>query len=193
MEVIINKNESDNNVSLRENNYVQEEIVIDDSNNKEEEKEEVKNISLFDDLIPTSEEKKNNLYQKNVFREMSSRYQTSPIGIVKEEKEDIKEYENDINTGDKDNYLENVYNNLEKAVVPDKIELTDYEKKQEEEAVISYQELIRKKDNINVEDNEEAIISYNELINTKNKLYNITKEEENQEFLSELKKFRNDL
>lgn len=47
-------------------------------------------------------------------------------------------------------YLENVKNTLEKDYKPTEIELTDYEKEQEESAIISYEELIKNKDKINV-------------------------------------------
>ena len=49
--------------------------------------------------------------------------------------------------------------------------LTDYERKQEEEAIISYDELLKVKD----------------------KIYNITDDEETDEFIDELKNFRIDL
>ena len=41
------------------------------------------------------------------------------------------------------NYLENVKKNLEEDYKPTNIELTDYEKEQEESAIISYEELIK--------------------------------------------------
>ena len=40
---------------------------------------------------------------------------------------------------------------------------------------------------------EEAIISYDELLKVKDKIYNITEDEETDEFLDELKSFRLDL
>ena len=51
------------------------------------------------------------------------------------------------------------------------VELTEYEKKQEEEAIISYDELLKVKD----------------------KIYNLTEDEETDEFIDELKSFRLDL
>ena len=83
------------------------------------------------------------------------------------------------------------------------IERTQYEIEQEENAIISYKELMEKKDSIQTIDEEEAIISIEELLNKtsskkevpkeESKLYNITEEEENDSFLNELKKFRKDL
>ena len=55
---------------------------------------------------------------------------------------------------------------------------------------------MQKKDTLKPIDEEDAVISINELIAKKaeeEKLYNITKEEENDEFINELKHFRNDL
>ena len=60
---------------------------------------------------------------------------------------------------------------MEEEIKPQTIELTDYEKKQEEEAIISYDELLKVKDRI----------------------YNITEDEETDEFIDQLKSFRLDL
>lgn len=102
-------------------------------------------------------------------------------------------------------YLEEVSKKLSEAETPDEIERTEYELEQEENAIISYKELMEKKDTIKTIDEEEAIISIEELMNKKShppeeikkvqnqKLYNITEEEENDSFLKELKQFRKDL
>ena len=64
---------------------------------------------------------------------------------------------------------------------------------------------MEKKDSIQTIDEEEAVISIEELMNRNNKqqekkekdtdtkLYNLTDEEENDDFIKELKQFRNDL
>jgi len=84
----------------------------------------------------------------------------------------------------------------------DDIERTSYEIEQEENAIISYKELMEKKDSIQTIDEEEAIISIEELLNKaskdnkkeeESKLYNISEEEENDSFINELKQFRKDL
>ena len=84
----------------------------------------------------------------------------------------------------------------------DEIERTSYEIEQEENAIISYKELMEKKDSIQTIDEEDAIISIEELLNKtsskneieeKTKLYNISEEEENDSFINELKQFRKDL
>ena len=100
-------------------------------------------------------------------------------------------------------YLEEVSRKLAEAEIPDEIERTDYELEQEENAIISYKELMEKKDSIQTIDEEEAIISIEELMNRNNqkneeikddiKLYKLTEEEENDDFINELKQFRNDL
>lgn len=99
-------------------------------------------------------------------------------------------------------YLEEVSKKLAEAEITDEIERTNYELEQEENAIISYKELMEKKDSIQTIDEEEAIISIEELMNRNNqqqenkennKLYNLSEEEENDNFIKELKQFRNDL
>lgn len=185
--VIEKKNNIESN--LEDNNV---NIVIEKNNTIEVKK--ASDEFLFDELVKKdTNSEKPRAYQKNVFREMNSRNQTSPIGIVRERKTNsIDEYKESL-TETKDSYLENVYNSLSEATVPDKVELTEYEKRQEEDAVISYQELLRKKDTIDYDREEDAVISYGELVSRNSRLYNIREEEEDKEFLSELKKFRKDL
>ena len=60
---------------------------------------------------------------------------------------------------------------MEEQIEPQTIELTDYEKEQEEHAIISYKEFLKVKDN----------------------LYEINAAKENEEFLKDLKTFRNNL
>lgn len=47
-------------------------------------------------------------------------------------------------------YLENVKEKLESEYKPNEIDLTDYEKEQEESAIISYEELIKNKNKMNI-------------------------------------------
>ena len=126
-------------------------------------------------------------YKKNVLREMSKKMPISPIGIVrnddsiKEEKIDLgiredmisplEEMEDNYSVNDNMKFASEIVEQMEKEMKPSNIELTDYEKKQEEEAIISYDELLKVKD----------------------KIYNITEEEENDDFIDELKNFRLDL
>ena len=156
----------------------------------EEVKEEVK-----EEKIPVNTNN-NGLYTKNVLRE--KRVQTSPIHIDRElssreelPKEDYHTNE-DILTGidfhedalspleamedayevnDNMKFASDIVERMEEEIKPSNIELTDYERKQEEEAIISYDELLKVKD----------------------KIYNITDDEETDEFIDELKNFRTDL
>ena len=55
---------------------------------------------------------------------------------------------------------------------------------------------MKKKDTLKIEDEEDAIISIEELKRRKQeeeRIYNITKEEEDNKFINELKDFRSDL
>lgn len=156
----------------------------------EEVKEEIK-----EEKIPVNTNN-NGLYTKNVLRE--KRVQTSPIHIDRElssreelPKEDYHTNE-DILTGidlhedalspletmedayevnDNMKFASDIVERMEEEIKPSNIELTDYERKQEEEAIISYDELLKVKD----------------------KIYNITDDEETDEFIDELKNFRIDL
>lgn len=67
--------------------------------------------------------------------------------------------------------LEELSKKLDECLEPKTIELTEYEKKQEESAVISYKELLKLKDEI----------------------YPINEEDDTKYFIEELKKFRNSL
>lgn len=91
-------------------------------------------------------------------------------------------------------YLKEVSEKLQDAKDNKDMNRTEYEIKQEEDAIISYEELMQKKDQIKIVDEEEAVISIGELLQRENnKLYNITENEENDKFINELKHFRGDL
>lgn len=79
-----------------------------------------------------------------------------------------KQQKNNQSNNQKIDYMKNLSQQLEQEIKPQTIELTDYEKKQEETAIISYKELLSSSKN--QQKNEE----YNE-----------------KELLEELKKFRN--
>ena len=177
-------------ISTLDNNKLidkKEEILFEEKNNirevkKIEEKQEIK-------------QEETGPYKKNVLREMNTRTQTSPISIsskdvIYNENEIDKDYydldesclrENSISPLEKmeDTYEVNdnmkfaseIVKKMEEEIKPSNIELTDYEKKQEEDAIISYDELLKVKD----------------------KIYNITDDEETDEFIDELKSFRLDL
>lgn len=156
--------ELENKIREETSEKVKEEVKIEPiKEEKEEVKSEVKTV--------IKEEPKP--YSKNVLKDISTRNQTSPISIKKEEvktepiKEEIKETR-------KENisFTENLSKQLEESKVNEPIELTDYERKQEEEAIISYKELLNA---------------------SKDRLYKLTDDEETIDFISELKSFRSSL
>jgi len=68
-------------------------------------------------------------------------------------------------------FLEEISREIEKELGPQTIELTDYEKEQEENAIISYKELLK----------------------VREQLYEINDSKEDDEFINELRNFRNNL
>ena len=188
------------------NNYITNNSGKEENNIPKEEK-----IEIEEEIAPPvienpkanikEEPKENGLYQKNILREMSSREQTSPIHIEKKEeyikKENLDNF--DFNKNNYDNglgmiiedpnisvleqmedhyeindnmkFASDIVEKMEEEIKPSNIELTEFEKKQEEEAIISYDELLKVKD----------------------KIYNITEDEDTDEFIDELKNFRLDL
>ena len=165
----------DNVVVNTSNDMVMESVV------PIEEKENIQNNDLLPEVDNSSisnshiSEVDNGAYKKNVFREMSSREQTSPIHI--EKREDFVKRENldnfDFSTYDngmgmkteisgcpleemEDIYEENdnmkftdeLASRMEKMVRPSAAEIDEFERKQEEEAIISYDELLKVKDKI---------------------------------------------
>ena len=166
---------------------IKEEIKVETIEIKEEPKIEIKE----DIKEKPIEEEKPKAYNKNVLREMNARMQTSPINIENKEKVsiepsyDMPEYnlreessvsplemmEDAYEVNDNMKFANEIVEKMEEEIKPSNIELTDYEKKQEEEAIISYEELMKVKD----------------------KIYNITEDEETDEFIDELKSFRLDL
>lgn len=140
-------------------------------------------------------------YTRNVLKSLSASGQTSPVNIGKsavdvpkvkvtsyvkeepkyevkveqqkldfEEKELPKLEENSSSMSNQE-FIEEISKRLAEEVEPQTIELTDYEKRQEEEAIISYKELLKVKD----------------------RLYKITDDEEIDTFIDELKEFRTNL
>ena len=102
------------------------------------------------------------------------------VEVKKEVKEEIKNNkisfadmkQNYVKKEDKPkNFMEEVSEKLSRELKPQTIELTDYEQKQEDEAIISYQELLANKD----------------------KTFNISDDEEDEDFISALKSFRDSL
>ena len=63
-----------------------------------------------------------------------------------------------VNNNQSIDYLQELSNKLNEEITPKTIELTDYEKDQEEHAIISYKELLSFKNNINFIDDEKETI-----------------------------------
>ena len=185
----------------KEEKFVAEEHVIAYDNNLFS-LPNIEKVSNYEEpkKVETTEEKATGLYQRNVLRN-SYAHQTSPIGIVKTNEPDDKEtreaseLSNVLNSEKEDNkvYLDEVSKKLSEA--NNQVERTDYEIAEEENAIISYQELMQKKDQIEAIEEEESIISLNEFLKEKgkNKVYNISDDEADDEFINELKNFRQDL
>ena len=149
------------------------EVIKDEPKNDVQMVNEIKPIVNETKVIKDNIQDVNGPYKKNVLREMNTRGQTSPINIVKKEEASdttFNDYNDTLDTNGID-FASDVVSRMEKDVKPSNIELTEYEKKQEEEAIISYDELLKVKD----------------------KIYNITEDEETDEFIDELKNFRLDL
>lgn len=188
---VVNKKEEDFNnnkedvILKKEETNIQDEPII--------QKEEIK-VEISKPLIEKNQEE-TGPYKKNVLREMNARRQTSPISISKSDviyntKDDyndnygfdetclreesispLEDMDDSYEVNDNMKFASEIVERMEEEIKPSNIELTDYEKKQEEEAIISYDELLKVKD----------------------KIYNLTEDEETDEFIDELKSFRLDL
>lgn len=172
------------------------EIVDDENKNDIQMVNEIKPVVNETKVVKDNIQDVSGPYKKNVLREMNTRGQTSPISIVADDNASsttFSDYSDNLDTmgidlredngtplddmedvyavNDNMRFASDVVSRMEKDVRPSNIELTEYEKKQEEEAIISYDELLKVKD----------------------KIYNITEDEDNDEFIDELKNFRLDL
>lgn len=172
------------------------EIVDDENKNDIQMVNEIKPVVNETKVVKDNIQDVSGPYKKNVLREMNTRGQTSPISIVADDNASsttFSDYSDNLDTmgidlredngtplddmedvydvNDNMRFASDVVSRMEKDVKPSNIELTEYEKKQEEEAIISYDELLKVKD----------------------KIYNITEDEDNDEFIDELKNFRLDL
>ena len=145
-------NRIDEDEPLVENYYQEEDI----SNIKEV--NSPNNNEIFQEEKTDSDGKE--IYQKNVLNDIVK--QTSPVSITTSSSDPENK---------KENYLESVSKSLEERKETEPIELTNYEQQQEDDAIISSQELLGSQD----------------------KLYNITDEEEDSPFIEELKSFRKSL
>ena len=93
------------------------------------------------------------------------------------------EDKNEINDNSDISYLENIKNNIEKDYNPVYSNLTEYEKEQEDSAIISYEELIKNKDKFNFSYDEEYKSNDNEINVKKINIGNNSKDKVNNEKL----------
>lgn len=205
---VVNKNNINDNISINSKEDVSDkdkmisdvtdkEVVINTNSNIDDKRnEEVKQATKVgqDDVIESPSDSistrsqvsnntvssNNNLYSRSALKD-NRRFQTSPINIIREESLDetmqklkpieIGEAKEDVKR-ENVNFVEEISRKMEQEIKPQTIELTDYELKQEEEAIISYDELMKNKD----------------------RLFKITDDEEDDaQFIEELKYFRNSL
>lgn len=205
---VINKNNINDNISINSKEDVSDkdkmisdvtdkEVVINTNSNIDDKRnEEVKQakevgqdevvekpsapISARSQVSNNTVSSNNNLYSRSALKD-NRRFQTSPINIIREESLDetmqklkpieIGEAKEDVKR-ENVNFVEEISRKMEQEIKPQTIELTDYELKQEEEAIISYDELMKNKD----------------------RLFKITDDEEDDaQFIEELKYFRNSL
>ena len=181
---VVNNNKKEELVEMKQTEIKEEPV------NKNEEVE----VEIFNPILVENKEE-TGPYKKNVLREMNARMQTSPISIRKDDviyntnndysddyeldeiylREEsvspLEDMEDTYEVSDNMRFASEIVERMEEEVKPANIELTDYEKKQEEEAIISYDELLKVKD----------------------KIYNLTEDEETDEFIDQLKSFRLDL
>jgi len=207
-ETIISQNELNNT-----NNILSQNTEIKLNNQIKKELTNIKNTSPRKTEIISEKEMLNKTVkyeQKNTTQEEQKINKINYIDMINTEtpakellnlQPQISKEKNEKTSSEK--YLEEVSKKLARAEVTDEIERTNYELKQEEDAIISYKELMQKKDSIQTIDEEDVVISIEELMNRNQKkkeqfeqntkLYNLSEEEENDNFIKELKQFRNDL
>lgn len=206
---ILTKDNMINNITPKKDTIIEEEKPI----YKEEKPQINQSITKEKPTVSSKEIKEQtthsvnkDLYNhKSVFENLSNNNLLKPIPNHIEKNEPSNQHLNpslstektlENKTNPQEKYLKEVSEKLSQAAESEGIDRTEYEIKQEEDAIISYEELMKKKDSLQIVDEEEAVISIEELLSQKkykDKLYNLTNEEENDEFLNELKEFRKDL
>ncbi len=138
----------------------------------------------YQKVVPSKEKTEKKAYQKNVFQ--NKKTVTSPISISNQDSFNMNKLSFDLNefikksekivpkikeSASKKDYLKAISDQMAEELKPQTIELTDYEKEQEEHAIISYQELLAVKDKIAMIDDEDETIDFiEELKNFRNSL-----------------------
>ena len=169
---------NDSKVSL-ENSVLDSNDKVDEIVKKDKSVEKINSTNnkkdrVKDTKIVVDSNKHSKPYSKNILHDSPSI--TSPISLdVEKVSFNVDEFvkrdksTSEISTSD---YLENISNAISEEIKPQTIELTGYEKEQEENAIISYKELLK------------ASKSSNSV--------NVS-QEDTSEFIEELKKLRNSL
>lgn len=188
-----NNNNQSKKIELIKKQQIKENVNT--ISNQPKEKEIKQEINIDNQL------KEKKLYQKNVLHDkpnitssvtltkieddfdLNEFIKTNELKIEKnnQKEENIKEILDSIDKKDikitnskKNNnvdYLQEISNKMADELKPQTIELTDYEKLQEENAIISYKELITLKDKIMMLDDEDETINFiEELKNLRNSL-----------------------
>ena len=144
---------------------------------------QLKKIELVQKYNPKEKQENSKLYQKNILHDKPTI--TSPVSISGNEEvkfnlnEFIKKSDNnkedikltDIKKESPKEILQDISNIMAEELKPQTIELTDYEKEQEDNAIISYKELLNVKDKITMLDDEEENVNFiEELKNLRNSL-----------------------
>ena len=164
--VLVRKNKAlINRISeLEEANRIDEDEPLVENYYQEEDISNIKEVNSPNNNEIFQEEKTDidgkEIYQKNVLNDIVK--QTSPVSITTSSSDPENK---------KENYLESVSKSLEEHKETEPIELINYEQQQEDDAIISYQELLNVRDKISAKDNEDETI----------------------DFIEELKKLRNSL
>lgn len=178
-EVVKKKEETPKNNQTAKN-------IKQNNNKKETSKNKIElyqNLNYHNKVQDKYLEQKKQVYAKNVLHNTPKI--TSPVSLCKEQndKQDFNLNEfipKEKSKGNiskekiqdnKYNYLNEISKQMAEELKPQTIELTDYEKDEEENAIISYQELLNVRDKISAKDNEDETI----------------------DFIEELKKLRNSL
>lgn len=163
----VKKNKQEAEVSFNQNHFIKNNIVAEKNTVQKE-----SNFSM------------NKAYQKNVLQNKNR--VISPVSISLEDSFDRNQFSFDLNEfvkksekvvpkireqSSRKDYLKELSDQMANELKPQTIELTDYEKEQEEHAIISYQELLSVKDQLGIADDEKETIDFlDDLKNLRNRL-----------------------
>ena len=163
----VKKTKQEAEVSFNQNHFIKNNIVAEKNTVRKE-----SNFSM------------NKAYQKNVLQNKNR--VISPVSISLEDSFDRNQFSFDLNEfvkksekvvpkireqSSRKDYLKELSDQMANELKPQTIELTDYEKEQEEHAIISYQELLSVKDQLGIADDEKETIDFlDDLKNLRNRL-----------------------